>query len=291
MQIICLDAEFADNEELLELSIFDLSGGEIYHEYYRPERIRNWRTDIHHITPEMVSGKAPFREVRNVVQKLVDGAFVLTGFAVDNDLRVLSRSGLSGLEDKRVIDVKDMFWYLEGNPQGMSPFSVPSLIACANALGFDFGEDTAHSASADTEATLKCFKLLYSRFGGGEDITEASVDRFIEQIKEAKARFVEESAKGSIKVYRHKDCYKLNFGRKTDVDEKCVLFEVMVADRYKAEYELKKLLKKKEVPDKWNVYKLTPQLLDKVRNYSNEYDAEESAWCKKVLRNLSRLSL
>ncbi|MDE5676169.1 MAG: hypothetical protein K2I44_12655, partial [Muribaculaceae bacterium] len=116
-------------------------------------------------------------------------------------------------------------------------------------------------------------------------------DIFIVKIKEAKAKFVEENAKGAIKVYKHKDCFKLNFGRKTDVDEKCILFEVSVADRYKAEYELKKLLKKKEVPDKRNVYRLTPKLLEEVRNYRNEYDAEESAWCKKVLRNLSRLSL
>lgn len=291
MQVICLDAEFADNEELLELSMFDLNGKEIYHEYYRPEKIRNWRTDIHHITPEMVSGKPSFRKVRNEVQALIDGAAALTGFAVDNDLRVLSRSGLSGLDNKRVIDVKDMFWYLEGNCKGMSPFSVPSLISCANTLGLDFSEDTAHSASADTEATLKCFRQLYTRFSGGDAISEESVDTFIVKIKEAKAKFVEENAKGAIKVYKHKDCFKLNFGRKTDVDEKCILFEVSVADRYKAEYELKKLLKKKEVPDKRNVYRLTPKLLEEVRNYRNEYDAEESAWCKKVLRNLSRLSL
>ena len=35
---------------LLELSLFGLDGKEIYHCYYRPEMIDDWRTDIHHIT-------------------------------------------------------------------------------------------------------------------------------------------------------------------------------------------------------------------------------------------------
>lgn len=291
MDIICLDAEFADNEELLELSMFDLSGREIYHEFYMPEKIHSWRTDIHHITPEMVADKPSFRDVRDDVQKLLDNAFALTGFAVDNDLRVLSRSGISGLEERRVIDVKDMFWLLKGCRSGMSPFSVPSLISCANALGIEFGEDTAHSASADTEVTLKCFNILFSQFAGDGEDHEKLVDCFIDNINEAKAQFVEESAKGSVKVYKHKEFYKLHFGRKSDEEEKGIVLEVEVADRYKAEYELKKLLKKKEVPDKWNVYKLTPKLLDEIKKYSNEYNAEDSAWCKKVLRNLSRLSL
>ena len=38
MNIICLDAEFADNEELLELSMFNAAGEEVYHSYYRPEK-------------------------------------------------------------------------------------------------------------------------------------------------------------------------------------------------------------------------------------------------------------
>lgn len=291
MDIICLDAEFADNEELLELSFFNLSGREIYHEYYRPEKIDNWRTDIHHITPEMVSDKPSFASVRQKVQDMLDDAFALTGFAVDNDLRVLTRSGINHLDDKRVIDVKDMFWYIKGRETEMSPFSVPSLIACANALGFVFGEDAAHSASADTEMTLKCFNSLFSQFNVSGEISEQSVVSFVDQIDQAKARFVEESAAGAVRVTKFKDNYKLHFGRKTEGEDKGILFEVEVADRYKAEYELKKLLKKKEVPDKWNVYKLTPKLLEEIKGYKNEYNAEDSAWCKKILRNLSRINL
>jgi DNA polymerase III epsilon subunit-like protein len=294
LNILCLDAEFADNEELLELSVFNLEGREVYHSYYRPEQISDWRTDIHHITPEMVRNERTFASCRGEVQKLLDEAFALTGFAVGNDLRVLTRSGVVGLDEKRVIDVKDMYWYLKGRQAEMNPFSVPSLLVCANALGLDFGEDEAHSASADTEATLKSFNILFEEFcngtEGGES-SESSVDRFVAAIEEAKALFVEENARGYVKVLKSGPYHKLKYGKFKEQNTQDLVVEIEVADRYKAEYEIKKMLKKKEVPDKFNLYKLTAKLLDDIRNYTNEYDAEESAWCKKVIRNLGRLSL
>lgn len=294
MNIICIDAEFADNEELLELSAFNLKGEEVYHSYYKPTAIRRWRTDIHHITPEMVAKERPFAKCITEVKQLLDDAYAVSGFAVDNDLRVLGRSGVEGLDEKRVIDVKDMYWYLKGRPQEMSPFGVPSLIACANALGLDFGEDTAHSASADTEATLKCFHILFDEFrqsegSGLED--EDAVDSFAIKIKEARATFVEESAKGYVKVFKAGNVYKIKYSHDPEKDPKQMAAEIPVADRYKAEYDLRKMLKKKEVPDKHSVYQLTPKLLEDIRKYTNTYDAEESAWCKKIVRNLGRLSL
>lgn len=292
---MCLDAEFTENEELLELSVFNLNGREIYHRFFKPEKTNIWRTDIHHITPEMVAEELPFSKRRDEVQTLLDSSFALTGFAVGNDLRVLSRSGIGGMETKRIIDVKDMYWYLRGIKDEMSPFSVPSLLICANALGLDFKEEEAHSASADTEATLRCFNLLFEEFKNCEGIgmeDEDIVDLFAGKIERAKACFVEESAKGFVKVYRQGDTYKIKFSHQRDSEStKALIVEIEVADRYKAEYEIKKLLKKKELPDKWGIYKLTPKLLEQVKGYKNTYDAEESAWCKKVVRNLSRLTL
>lgn len=294
MEIICLDAEFTETEELLELSIYNLEGEEIYHRFYKPENITDWRTEIHHITPEMVADEEPFSKRRGEVQHLFDSAVAVTGFAVDNDLRVLSRSGITGTETKRVIDVKDMYWYMRGIKEEMNPFSVPSLLICANALGLEFKEEEAHSASADTEATLRVFHLLFNEFKeveGGEIDDEEAVDMFTVKIERAKARFVEETAKGFVKVYKQGDTYKIKYSHKRDDEPKGLIAEIEVADRYKAEYEIRKLLKKKELPDKWGIYRLTPRLLEDLKEYKNTYDAEESAWCKKIVRNLSRLTL
>lgn len=291
MKIICIDAEFADNEELLELSAFDGNGVEVYHQYYRPEKIRTWRTDIHHITPEMVRNEPTFDKHRKRVGRMLADAFAVTGFAVDNDLRVLSRSGVEGLDNLRVVDVKDMYWYLKGRLEGMSPFSVPSLLVCANELGLDFEDSEAHSASADTQATVKCFNILANEYAGADALEENMLLKLAQEIEDAKAKFIEESAKGFVRVFRHGDCYKVKFSRVPDSEDRHLVLEVPVNDRYLAEYEVRKMLKKKEVPDKFGLYKLTPKLLDDIKRYKNSYNAEDSAWCKKIIRNLGRLSI
>lgn len=293
MTIYCLDAEFAENEELLELSVFSLEGKEVYHSYYKPERIEDWRTDIHHITPEMVADKPTFTSKVNEVETFLGGADVITGFAVNNDLRVLSRSGVEGLDKVCVLDVKDMFWYMKGRGEGMSPFAVPSLIVCAQALGMNFGEDVAHSASADTRATVESFNILMNLFMEAEKPEAGNeIALFVSHIDEAKKKFIEEGAKGFVSVLKVGDVYKLKVSHlPKDASDKSVVVEVAVADRYLAEYELRKMLKKKEVPGKQGFYRLNAKQLDDIRAYTNEYDAEQSAWCKKVVRNLGRLSL
>lgn len=292
LNVICLDAEFADNEELLELSVFDLSGREIYHRYYRPELIREWRTDIHHITPEMVKREKPFSKCRPEVEAILAKAAGVTGFAVDNDLRVLERGGVSNLEGLKVTDVKDIYWFVRGRKEGISPFAVPSLLVCAQNLGLDFGEDEAHSASADTLATVKCFNALMAEYAGEEAVEVLpAFERLQADMKEAMAGFVEESAKGFIRVVRNGPHYKIKFSRVRADDTRGLVLEVAVNDRHKAEYEVRKMLKKKEVPDKIFQYKLTEANLTQIRGYKNVYDAEESAWCKKIVRNLGRLKL
>ena len=274
MNVICLDAEFADNEELLELSAFNLAGEEVYHSYYKPADISD------------------FASCREEVQSLLDDAFALTGFAVDNDLRVLTRSGIKGLDKKPVIDVKDMYWLQRGKGEGMSPFGVPSLLVCSNALGLEFLESEAHSASADTEATLRCFNLLMDEFVSAEGVEGNDALTLMKlRIEEAKADFIEEGARGYVKIFKAGDLHKVKYGKTPESDRRLLILEVEVADRYKAEYEIRKFLKKKEIPDKHSMYKLTNKLIEEVGKYSNTYDAEESAWCKKVVRNLSRLTL
>lgn len=291
MNIICLDAEFTETEELLELSMFNIEGDEIYHSYYRPEKSRKWRTDIHHITPEMVAGCPTFSQCREEVERMLADADIITGFAVGNDLRVLTHSGIREVINDKVLDVRDMFWLMHGQDT-MSPFSVPSLLVCSNRLGLDFGESEAHSASVDTEFTLKCFRILYDEYAAKSSLPmEEVLKAMATDIAEAIAGFVEESAAGFVRVFKVGDVYKLKYSRNIENDGVKPMLEVAVADRYKAEYELRKLLKKKEVPDKFSTYRLNSASIDVIKNYSNAYDAEESAWCKKIIRNLSRLSL
>ncbi|MDE5874685.1 MAG: hypothetical protein K2H15_03480, partial [Muribaculaceae bacterium] len=247
----------------------------------------------HHITPEMVEDKPFFRARREEVEQLLNDADALTGFALGNDIRVLTRSGVKGLEDAKILDVKDMFWYLRGRQEEMSPFSIPSLLACSHKLGLNFSENEAHSASADTEATLSCFNILLDEFRKeeGDGLKEDEIlEAFRGRIDEERGRFVEESAKGFIRVYKNGPYHKIKFSRNLDPDKTGLELEVTVADRFKAEYEIRKSLKKKEVQGKIGCYKLTAKQLDEISKYRNEYVAEDSAWCKKILKGMGMFS-
>lgn len=49
---ICLDAEFAEGVEMLELAIMSGDGRMIYTQRFRPATLRRWRSYPHGITPE-----------------------------------------------------------------------------------------------------------------------------------------------------------------------------------------------------------------------------------------------
>lgn len=293
MNILCLDAEFTDNEEILELSIFNDREQEIYHSYFKPQTAESWNVEIHHITPEMVVNEPSFEDKRAEIQKLLDDADFITGFAVKNDLKVLTREGVKGLNKKNTIDVQDMYWYQRGRKEGMSPYSLPSLVACAEALGLDYNEEVAHAADADTEATVRCFNILIDEFMTQNQIAEKEnvIEAFLKEIAGAHDEYDASMANGFIRLIKTPSGYKFKFSRFEEEEKEGKVLEVAVKDRFKAEYDMRKLYKKKELPGKFGTYKLTEKNIEDIKSYENEYNKEESAYFKKIVRNLSKLSL
>ena len=92
---ICLDAEFAEGVEMLELAIMSGDGRMIYTQRFRPATLRRWRSYPHGITPEMVENEPLFAECRQEIQSIIDAASHVIGFAVaENDLRKLRQEGI-----------------------------------------------------------------------------------------------------------------------------------------------------------------------------------------------------
>lgn len=288
--LICLDAEFTENNEILQLGVIDSEGNEIYNDYFKPAQSTRWRTDIHHITPEMVADKPSFDSCRPEVQRLFDDASILMGFALSNDIKVLAKEGVSGLENKPVLDIRDLFWFVRGRNSNMQLDSVPSLIACAHLLGLDFNEEAVHSASIDAALTLRCFDVLKNEFCSlyyDEENPADIVAQIMERVKKEKEAYRRERASGYVKVVSHPKGYRLKFSYSKETDKKEQVLEVRVEDRYKAEYELRKLLKKKENPMWPGVYRLAPKQLEEIAAYRNQYSADESSWYRKVVKNPS----
>lgn len=297
--IICLDAEFADstNNEILELSVYGEGRDEIFHGYFRPVRTRSWKGSerVHHITPAMVADKPSFASMLGVIQPLFDAADIIIGFAPGNDITHLEASGVEGLDTKRVVDVREWYWFLIGRHNGVDYYGVPGLAAVAAEMGVEFEAGAEHSASGDTEVTFKVFDLLESRFAAeypgveGEDERQL-IARFAALCGEAVEEYERGKARGYVYLVRKPGGYRLKVSGRSEAPDDCVA-SIEVADRHKAEYDLSKLWRRREAGDRPHLYRLTDRDIDTFRAYANEYDAGQSRWYRSLMRNRGRLGL
>ncbi len=294
MHIICFDAEMADGvgHELLELSVFDGCFREIYHSYFKPRIAKQWKGSekIHHISPEMVKDKRHFDECLIEVQAVVDIADCIVGFAVENDILALEYNGVKGLREKLVLDVRELYWAYKGQTSGMSLDSIPGLVACASALGVDFTEDTAHSASADTKATLQCFAAV-CRLASIDPSQEASLTEMSEFCRLEKYEFRRRQAHGWVYLLKNGGGgYRLSFKKRDEFNNDSVVAKMEVNDRHKACYDLHNMFDKKISKKLDGALDLSAADIRRFNGYTNEYDEEMSSFCKSALR-LRRLTL
>ena len=112
----------------------------------------------------MVQDKPHFQDCLRKIQKIFDRSQMVLGFALDNDIRILEQSGVTGLVQEKCLDVRELFWGVYGDELAMDFYHVPSLIKCAEFCGYVWEEGSAHSAAADAKATLYCYEVLMRKF-------------------------------------------------------------------------------------------------------------------------------
>lgn len=277
---VCLDCEFADGRELLELSVFDISGVRLYGSRFKPRSLRRWMREPHHITPSMVADSPKFAACVDEIQQLADKARYVVGFAVsENDMPKLSQEGVRGLDDKMIGDVRDIFWLVEGCDRGLDLYQGRSLASCCSELGVALGAD-AHSAEADTRATLECFTMLLDRYaariGGTPDNPldfETVMQSYCKEFADAKFEYDKERASGWVCLISQPEGYRLKIRRvQPDAGVDDVALSVAVGDRKLAENDIRNYLRNKTVPGVRDTYRLTDGDLRKLSRYSNVYD-------------------
>ena len=276
MNLICLDIEATDNGEMLELSIINRADcTTVYHSYFKPLTARSWPNSqaVHHITPEMVKDAPSIRKEKTDIQKIIDTADGIIGFAVDNDIRYLAESGISVSENSIVLDVRDWFWYYKGKELGIEFGSVPRLAKCAELLGFEFSEESeAHSASNDTLMTIKIFDALVALADTGLSLPE-TVKRFEVLFEEEKRLHAEKMAKGYLSlVYTPKGYLLKNNLNQAPSD---AVHSIAVESRFLAEHDIRERFRKRETAADSGVYDLRRSDIEFFKGYSNVYDPEK----------------
>ncbi len=292
---VCLDAEFVEGDELIELSVYGLDRKEIYHQRFSPVHYSKWDSSIHHITPEMVADAPAFSECLPEIQEIIDNADALIGFAIENDIFHLERQGVERLQQKKILELRDWFWINHGKENGLDLFQGVSLEKVTAQLDVSFGTDGMHSASGDTLATLDCFLKLLDSFCqrnaiASDDIATAT-DRFAEVFAVEKEAYDRAHAEGYAVLLRIGDNgYTLRVRREEPQQSPRVAAIVRVADRKRAAVELHNMMARRPMLGK-GVYRLNNKDIDRFKAYTNGFDSEEHALFKKLEKLSSRFSV
>lgn len=268
---------------------------EVFHQYFKPRKEQRWPGSerVHHISPEMVRHRPHFLKFRPMVQNLIDKADCLVGFAIDNDIEALKYEGVERLDDKAVIDIRDLHWLCRGKDAGVPLDSRRGLSVTAGELGIEFSESAAHGASYDTLKTMQCLQVLLEEFNekyparseGPEDGGTASgaadapaeelLERYLHVWEQEREKYYREYAKGWIAVVEATGGYRLKASRMNEPKGEKIVAVIHVNARYRALNELDARFDKRRHPLDCNVYKLTKADLEWFKGYANEYDGQE----------------
>ena len=277
MKLICLDAEFADANEILELAVYDYEENQVYESLFRPERVKEWRNSqrIHHISPQMVKNKPTFAQCRADVQQLIDSTDYIVGFAVDNDVRMLERSGIERIDERTVVDVRDIYWHCIAKHNGIGLNSVPGLASCAGELGIAFDEENKeHSAGGDTLVTLRCLKAMIRKDAPADE--EEALRTLIADTDADKREYRRENAKGFIHLLKGTRGYTLKTSTHERLSRNDVVATVAVEHRDRAEVDLLMHFAKKTLRGEHRIFDLRERDIAYFKAYTNTYDEENA---------------
>ena len=172
MSAIILDAEMTginnlyDNnrDELLQLSIINKDKKILFNEYFKPEKIKEWKDTekIHGITPKFVNNKLPFTYYKEEIQFIINNAETIIGYSIDMDLNFLRKNGIE-IENKKIIDIANYYAAINDNwSDFFDSFKLKSLKECAEFFKYDWNKEgiNSHNSLGDCFATLYCYNKL-----------------------------------------------------------------------------------------------------------------------------------
>ncbi|MBQ1447809.1 MAG: 3'-5' exonuclease [Erysipelotrichaceae bacterium] len=140
------------NDEILQLSIIDIEGNELFSHYIRPIKHLSWpgAYRVNHIGWEMVEDCLAFADFKQEIQEIFDEAEMIVGY--NNryfDNRFLEHAGIRIDKEKSF----DLMRYAN------KEYGRISLVNLAKRLGY-VNTENAHEASFDAHLTRYCYLKL-----------------------------------------------------------------------------------------------------------------------------------
>ena len=172
-------------DELLQVSIIDIDGNELYNSYIKPLHHQSWieAEHVNHISPQMVRYAPTIFDEMPKINAILRSANTIIGYNTSFDLDFLYVSGGISVNDKNIVDVMDDFAeeYGEWDEQHDS-YKWQKLSTAADHYGYDWNSrpEGAHNSLADCYATL----FVYNKMRESEKINNPALVQAITDVFE-----------------------------------------------------------------------------------------------------------
>ncbi len=290
-RLICLDVEFAHGynggESTLELSIYNGHGRLIYEQRFKPAHLSSWRLNPHGIKPSMVADKPCFKTCLRDIQKIIDAADYITGFALENDLPKLRREGVVIPENKKIAELRDWFWEIYGRNHNLDYADRINNESVAEHLGFTINHDDVHSSAYDTFLSLQSFNNLISRcdntypdatdFPQLYDLVSASFDN-------NKFEYDKASNAGFCIIERVEDLYRFKVNKERPESSDDIIAIKQVANRKAALVYFSQLILGKVSRSGFKFKHLTNHTLKTLENYNDTFTREDLDYARMIIK-------
>ena len=159
-RVICFDTETTgvdpNKDELLQVTIFDGNGKEIYSSLVKPQYHASWYQAqlVNHISPKDVRYSPSARDIANEINRIFQEADVIVGHNVKFDMDMISAGCGTKFDGKIIHDTLKIF--RNQYPKGSHKLRDAIIAYCPEELkAYD---KNAHKADTDAKATLAVFR-------------------------------------------------------------------------------------------------------------------------------------
>lgn len=166
-KIIALDTEttgFLHDDEVLQLSVMDEHGKNIFNKYFKPDHKTSWESAmaVNYIAPEMLTNEKPISAYKESIEKMLKEAKAIVGYNTGFDMTMLAQNGIELPKEKKYVDLMQPFAEIYGQKNAEGKPKWQKLITCAAYYGFEQGGKW-HDSQGDTAATMYCYREMVKR--------------------------------------------------------------------------------------------------------------------------------
>ena len=221
-KVIVFDTETtgvkAGEDELLQISIIDGNGKELFNKYVKPEHKTSWEDaeKINGISPNSVKDCPSVKEYVSEIESILNNAELFMSYNGNFDVKFLEAAGIRVPNTPHLDIMKPAasitkFPARKNDNRAIDGYHYPRLVDVSEKIGFKY---KAHDSLGDTTATLEVAKNLYGK--NLEKLTPEIIQKYSPFIQKENSINFDENEKylneDNFEKYIHSEEFALKFG-------------------------------------------------------------------------------